>query len=284
MAPLEFGHRVAQPSALHHSHEEERTVKDKVLTVAILAVLLIVALPAWGRTQAAPAAQPAAGETRRIAVSGEAEVRVVPDEVILTLGVETWNKNMEVARNENDAIVKRLLALTGELGIAGQHVQTDYVSIEPRYRNGYYEPSDFIGFFVHKSVVITLRDLDKFEDLLAGSLGAGANYVHGIEFRTTELRRHRDEARALAIEAAREKAEAMAGELGQQVGEPLLIQEEQAGWWSGYNMWWGSRWGGGMTQNTIQEIGGVSALTDSSMAPGQIGVKARVAVTFEITD
>ena len=75
-----------------------------------------------------------------------------------------------------------------------------------------------------------------------------------------------------------------AGPFRQEIGEPLLIQEEQAGWWSGYNAWWGGRWGGGMTQNTIQEIGGVSALTDSSVAPGQIAVSARVAVTFEITN
>ena len=145
---------------------------------------------------------------------------MVPDEVILTLGVETWNKNMEIAKGQNDAIVARVFALADEYGIAPEHVQTDYVSIEPRYRNGYYDERDFIGYFVHKTLVITLRDLDKFEDLLADALEAGVNYVHGIQFRTTELRKHRDEARALAIRAAKEKAEALAGELGQEVGDP----------------------------------------------------------------
>ncbi|HSJ55246.1 MAG TPA: SIMPL domain-containing protein [Anaerolineae bacterium] len=262
-------------------------MKDKAVTIVSVALLLVLGLSAW--TQAHPAvqvaaAQPAAAETRRIAISGEAEVRVVPDEVIVTLGVETWNKNLEIARTENDTVVQKVLALTQELGIAGQHVQTDYINIEPRYRSGYYEESDFIGYFVHKNIVVTLRDLSRFEDLLAGALDAGANYVHGVQFRTTELRQHRDEARALAIAAAREKAVALAGELGQKIGEPLLIHEEQAGWWSGYNSWWGARFGGGMTQNTIQEVGGVSVLADSTVAPGQIAVSARVAVTFEITN
>lgn len=36
----------------------------------------------------------------------------------------------------------------------------------------------------------------------------GSNYVHGVDFRTTELRVRRDRARALAIVAAKEKAEA----------------------------------------------------------------------------
>ncbi len=246
--------------------------------IAGVALILILALSAWTEQ-----GQTASQEPRRITISGEAEVRVVPDEVILTLGVETWNKNLQSARRENDRIVARVLALTTNYGIEPQHVQTDYVNIEPRYRDGYYEERDFIGYFVHKTISITLRDLSKFEGLLADVLDAGVNYVHGIEFRTTALRQYRDEARALAIRAAREKAEALAGEMGQKVGDPLDIREEQSGWWSGYSAWWGSRWGGGMTQNVIQEVGGVSVLTDSSVAPGQIGVKARVSVTFELT-
>jgi hypothetical protein len=215
-------------------------------------------------------------------VTGDAEVRVVPDEVILTLGIETWDKDLQVAKGQNDEIVTRVLALAEEYGIEPQHVQTDFVSIEPRYRSGYYEESDFIGYFVRKSVVITLRDLGKFEDLLTEALEAGVNYVQGIQFRTTELRKHRDEARALAIQAAREKAEAMAGELGQAVGEPRQITEVHSGWWSGYNAWWGSRWGGGMAQNVIQEAGTGGITAEGSLAPGQINVNARVSVTFEI--
>lgn len=246
--------------------------------IAGLALVLILALSAWTEQgQSVPL------EPRRITVSGEAEVRVVPDEVILTLGVETWNKDMSIATGENDRIVSEVLALAAGLDIPPEHIQTDYVGIEPRYRDSYYEERDFIGYFVHKTVVVTLRDLTKFENLLADSLQAGVNYVHGIEFRTTELRQRRDEARALAIRAAKEKAEALAGELDQQISDPLNIQEEQSGWWSGYNAWWGSRWGGGMSQNVIQEIGGAAALADSSVAPGQINVNARVSVTFELT-
>jgi uncharacterized protein YggE len=243
-----------------------------------LALALILSLTAWTEKQEATQ------EPRVITVTGDAEVRVVPDEVILTLGVMTWDKNMDRAKRQNDEIVGRLLALATKYGIEPEHVKTDYISIEPRYRNGYYEESDFIGYFVRKSVVITLRDLSKFEDLLADALGEGANFVRGIEFRTTKLREHRDEARALAIKAAREKADALAGELGQVVGEPRTIQEIQSGWWSGYNAWWGSPWGGAMAQNVIQEVGGTALTGDSSVAPGQINVNAKVSVTFELID
>jgi uncharacterized protein YggE len=141
---------------------------------------------------------------------------------------------------------------------------------------------DFIGYFVRRTIVVTLRDLSIFEDLLAEALGSGVNYVLGIEFQTTELRKYRDEARALAIQAAREKADALAGELGQTLGEPTAINEIQSGWWSSYSSWWGPSWGGGMAQNVIQEVGGSAPPSDGSLAPGQINVNARVSVAFEL--
>jgi uncharacterized protein YggE len=130
--------------------------------------------------------------------------------------------------------------------------------------------------------VITLRDLTKFESLLGDALGAGANYVHGIEFRTTELRSYKDQARALAVQAAQEKAEALAEELGQKLGEPTTIEEVQAGWASSYGARWGLPWNSVVAQNVVQELGGGVPLGQGSLAPGQISVNAKVAVSFEL--
>jgi hypothetical protein len=218
-------------------------------------------------------------ETRQISVTGDAEVRVVPDEVVLTLGVQTWDEDIELAKHKNDQIVKRVTQLTERYGIPAKHVQTDYISVEPRFDDNY-EQRGFIGFFVRKTISIRLRDLSKFERFLTDVLGTGVNYVHGIKFRTTELRKYRDQARALATNAAKEKAAAMAQELDQQIGEPLQIREEQVGWWSWYgSSWWGSRWER-MTQNVIQNAGGNVSVDEDAIAVGQITVSARVSVSF----
>ncbi|MHB1355605.1 MAG: SIMPL domain-containing protein [Anaerolineae bacterium] len=253
----------------------------KMVAAAACATLVVFMLVAW---KSGAATTTASNEPRLVNVTGEAEVRVVPDEVVLTLGIETSDNQLAIAKNQNDAIVRKVLALANEYGIAPEHIQTDYIGIEPRYPSGCYELCDPIGYIVHKSVVITLRDLTKFENLLTSVLNVGVNYVQSIEFRTTELRKYRDEARALAIRAAQEKAVALAGELDQTIGKPQSIQEQQNGWWSGYSAWWGSRWGSAMTQNTIQEYQGASLGVDSSVAPGQISIRASVAVSFEMTD
>jgi hypothetical protein len=251
-----------------------RRTRILVLTLSLLLTALGLVAPV--------AAAPDSPEPRTVTVTGDAEVKVPPDQVILTLGVETWNKDLATAKRQNDEIVSRVLKVAEDHGVAPQHIQTDYISIEPRYKLGTYEVGDFIGYFVRKTIVITLKDITAFEELLSDALEAGATHVHGIEFRTSELRKHRDAARSLAIRAAEEKAIALAGELDQDVGRPTDIREEYNGWWSPYNSWWGRGWGAlGAAQNVIQESGAPQGM-ESTLAPGQITVNARVTVTFEL--
>lgn len=223
-----------------------------------------------------------AGEARTVTVNGDAEIRVVPDEVVLTVGVETFNLDLTSAKTENDARVNGVIDATEKHGVPRERVRTEYLSIEPRYDQEW-ERRKFLGYLVRKTVVIRLREIDKFEPLLSSILVAGANYVHGIDFRTTELRKHRDQARALAIDAAREKAEALAQQLGENIGRVRSIQEGHSGWWSWYGSWWGSRWGG-MSQNVIQNAPPSGGGAGGPTSPGQIAVNARVTVTFELAE
>lgn len=252
------------------------------MRTAALCMLVICALLSVAAGSALAAEKP---ELRTITVSGDADVKVVPDEVTLTLGVESFEKSIAAAKSVNDGRVKKVIAVARDLGIEQKHVQTDHLTIEPRYKDGSYsrtwgEKRELQGYRVQKTVAVTLKDIAKFEELLGGVLDAGADHVHGISFKTTELRRHRDAARAMAIKAAREKAVALAGELGQRVGKPQEIREEHSGW----NTWGGS-WGGrgnAMAQNAMQSVGGEGAGTDGSLAPGQIAVNARVSVMFAL--
>lgn len=222
----------------------------------------------------------ASAADRQITVNGAAQVMVVPDEVVLTLGVETWDLDLAKARQENDEIVRQVFKVAEEMDIDSKYVQTDYINIEPRYQDSYTQ-KDFLGYFVRKNIVITLKNLDQFEELYGGALEAGVNYVHGVDFRTTELRKYRDQARLLAIRAAQEKAVALAGELDQELGEPTMIQENYDNWWSGYSSWWGS-WGGGAYQNVVQNSGQAQAEAAGTLAPGQVSVTANVTVSFEL--
>jgi hypothetical protein len=225
---------------------------------------------------------------RLISVNGEAEVNVVPDEVIIILGVETSNLILKAAKRQNDDAIKGIIAVAKKYGVDGKDIQTDYFTIEPKY--DYNEESGssrqkivFVGYFVRKNISITLRDLSKYEDVLSGVLEAGANYLQGIQFHTTELRKYRDQARVMAIEAAKEKAELFAGRLGMKIGKPYSINEDYNGWYSWNNSWQDRMAGRMQMQNAVMNEGNYSGMNEpSTIAPGQISVSARVTVSFEL--
>ncbi len=221
----------------------------------------------------------AATSTDDISVNGEAEVRVVPDEVVLSLGVETFNQALRTAKSMNDERIQKTMAAAKALMVQASRMQTDYVSIEPKYEN-HDIARTLQGYVVRRTLVITLSDVSKFEDLLTSALEAGVTHVHGIEFRTTQLRKYRDQARVMAIKAAQEKAELLARESGRKVGQARSIGEASYGYYPSYGSWWGGSRYSSMSQNAIQNAGGGLPVGGDTLAPGQISIRATVHANY----
>jgi uncharacterized protein len=210
-----------------------------------------------------------------IKVTGQSEIKVVPDEVILSLGVETWNKELISGKNENDKIIDQIIGVVKAQGIEAKYCQTDLMRIQPRYKKEY-EKEVFLGYFVTRRLVITVKDLSKFSSVLTSSLQAGATHVHGIDLRTTELRKYRDQARSLACKAAEEKAKSMANDLGRKLSGVHEIIENSGG----YNA--STRRYAGLSQNVSTVPGGGfgEAHEPETFSPGLISVQSYVTVTF----
>ena len=218
----------------------------------------------------------------QISVSGSAEVKVAPDEIYLRVGVETRDENLDDAKHQNDERVSKALSFLKSNEVKDKDVQTDFISIEPTYDSNISRAKPVI-YIVRKSIEIKLTRMDAFAGLLTGLLTNGVNNVHGIEFRTSQLRKHRDAARAMAIRAAKEKADALASELGVKRGKVYSISaNDWGGWWGSSGSYWGGRSGGGMFQNAVQNAGGPSEVTDGTLSIGQISVSASVNVSFLI--
>jgi len=247
----------------------------------LLSALLIAAPSSAAPRYLAPGA-----ESRAISVSGSAEIKVPPDEVLLSVGVESRAVALADAKRANDAAVAKALAFLRASGVPDKDVQTDYVNIEPRYP---YENDLKVVerlrpefYVVRKSIGVRLGRIGAYEEVLAGLLANGAQYVHGIEFRTTQLRKHRDAARALAIRAAQEKADALAGQLGVRRGEVQAVSESYSGgWWRGGVGAWGNVGGGQGMQNVVQQAG-AGGEDGGTLAVGQISVNATVNASFAI--
>lgn len=235
----------------------------------IFALLLLVAGSTLAQTNIEPPL---------ITVTGQAEVRVPPDEVLFTLAVENVDKDMLIANQRTDASVKQILAIAHKNNVKPEDVQTSQISVQPKYNT---DDMDYdarnrvkrvlIGYEVSKTVVIRLRDISRFDELLADVLKAGITRLSNLQFMDSQIRKHRDEARRMAIRAAREKAQLLAGEIGQSIGLAYSITE--------YTPDYGRA--SGTYQNATTTAGEPSE-SESAISPGSLSVTAQVTVRFRL--
>src|SRR6185503_13310873 len=205
---------------------------------------------------------------RLITVTGEAEVNVPPNEVVYDLTVQTIHKDLRTAKNQTDDRLKKIIELTRKYKVLAKDVQTDYIKLEPRYR-GNDESRLFIGYSVRKDLVFTLRDVTQAEELLSELIELGVSRLNGIRFQTSELRKYRDQARAMAIKAAQEKAIALTATIGQKIGKAYSISEDAPTYAYAQNR---------SISNFSGSAGEESSSEQSTIALGQISITARVTV------
>lgn len=215
----------------------------------------------------------------QINVSGSAEVKVAPDEIWLDVSVETRSERLDPARIENDQKIAQALKFLKTSGIKEKDVQTDFISVQPDYDH---DRSRIVpvAYVVRKSMKIRLTEITNFQAVLTGLLTNGINRVNDVDFRTTQLRKYRDQARSMAVRAAKEKAEALVSELGVKLGKPHNIGAVD-------NMWSYRGYGNRMNlyNNISQNISSEatpSADYEGAFAVGQISVSANVNVSFLI--
>ena len=125
-----------------------------------------------------------------ITVTGQAEVRVPPDEVLFTLAVENVDKDMLVANKRTDDSVKQILAIARKHNVKPEDVQTSQITVQPKYNT---DDIDYearrtikrvlIGYQVAKTVAIRLREISRFDEMLADILRAGITRLSNLEFR-----------------------------------------------------------------------------------------------------
>lgn len=222
-----------------------------------------------------------------ITVSGTAEIQVVPDEVVLALDITKLDMDLPTAKSQTESVITKVRELTRRFGIDPRYVRTGSISIERKYvsvrdpKNRIFDDDGdeigkriFKGYEVSTTVTVKLLDLSRFEQFFEESLKTGITEVNSVKFESSKLRMHRDAARDDAMRAAKEKAGAMAGAIGQTIGKAVKIIETPVGV-QNYNV------SLGVNSNSI---GFARSVTETeavaTFAPGTISITAQVTVSF----
>ncbi len=181
-----------------------------------IALVLFVSLSAMMNAQTLQEKQPP-----QINVSGEGKVFVVPDEAVITIGVENMGSDANDVKKKNDAAIDAVIKYLKGAKVPEKDYQTKRVSLN---RNYDYDKKKY-SYVASQTVVIHLKDLSKYDAIMMGVVDAGANTVNGVEFRTSKLAQYESEARVLAIANAKKKADDYTAALGVKTGVPLLVTD-----------------------------------------------------------
>jgi hypothetical protein len=187
-----------------------------------LALLLALVAPVAARADEPPPA---------ITVSGEGEVRAVPDTGQIAAGVVTEATTASEALRANSAAMQRVMAALDELGIPKKSVQTWGFSVSPVYEDHAVSrrAPRIAGYRVSNQVAVEVQGVERVGAALDRLVAAGANELGGVAFSVAEPVPLVDEARRRAMADARRRAEIYAAAAGVKLGRVLQVEETGGG-------------------------------------------------------
>jgi uncharacterized protein YggE len=157
-----------------------------------------------------------------VSTSGTATVKVTPDKVSVTIGVETRGETAEEAAAANAELMEKVLQALRDLGIAEEDISTNWYSVWPVYEwmsppciEIYPQPpecapkSEITGYSASNSVTVTLDASEDAGEVIDVAVAAGATNVNGAYFFVSTERQEeiREDLIADAIANARSRAD-----------------------------------------------------------------------------
>lgn len=237
--------------------------RNWVYRLSILA-LLAVALVGCGSGIASDQAD------RTLTVVGTGRVRLVPDVAEINVGAEVTSDSVSEAKDEVDERMEDIRAVLDDLGIASEDIQTAqyniyYESSPGRPEPAGDEPTTPEGVYhVSNTFRVTIRDIERVDDVLDGAVDAGANRVYGVNFTVSDPDQWESSAREDAVADAQARAEELAELSGVTLG-PIVRVSEIVG-------------GAGVPRVAAEGLGG------GGVAPGEMEFSMQITVEFAIEE
>lgn len=214
-----------------------------------------------------------------LTISGEGKATGIPDVAQVSFSVSTDAKDAATAQGDTvkkmDDITKYLI----DQGVDKEDIQTAGYSVYPRQDYscatrvmGGCAPTT-VGYTVSQQVNVKIRDVAKAGDVLGTVVTKGATNVSGPTFVIDDQTKLEDEARAKAIDQAKEKAQTIARQSGLHLGKLISVSDDGNGAGMPYEMK-----GGVMMDSAMAPQANVAP----NIQPGSQEVTMSVSLTYSL--
>lgn len=156
-------------------------------------------------------------DRRYIEVTGLAELKVVPNEIYLSIAL---NEKDVKDRRSLDELEADVVAALRKLNIP-----TENLSISGA--NSKLEKAFWTGkkIYARKNYILKLSDANSIGKVLRELENKGISNVNLARVDNSEMEKYRKEVKIMAIKAAKDKADYLLNAIGEQTGKPIYIQE-----------------------------------------------------------
>ena len=208
-------------------------------------------------------------DSQVITVNASESVKVVPDMAQVIYGITTKNEDAGKSQEETAEKMDQLIATLKELGIEEKSIQTSNFDLNPR--QDWNNNGAIVGYEMSAQVTVSDIPLDQVGEVLSKSVSAGVNQVQSVTYLSSQYDASYQEALAKAVQAAQEKAQALADASGSTLGHAVRITE--------YSSNQAARYQNTMRASAKQDMAVEDAMV---MMPGEISVEANISVEFAI--
>lgn len=201
-------------------------------------------------------------------VTGTGEVETTPDQVSVSVGVQTTGSTVSQVQTDLNTRSKAVVDAIKAVGIDQKDIQTTNYSIYPEYD---YETGRqrVRGYTASTNVTVTTKQIDQINAVIDAATANGANTVGNIAFDVADKTAAQNAAREKAMAEANGKAREAARVAGFSLGKIINYQESFSGEQPPYPMM--ARFDTAMSQEAKTDI-----------QPGQQNLTVTVSVSYEI--
>ncbi|RHX89900.1 SIMPL domain-containing protein [Leptospira stimsonii] len=197
-----------------------------------------------------------------VTVSGSGTAVVETDYIQISFSVDVEDANPKTAQEKNlQRVANVIQSLSKEFKISAKDIHsTDYTLQRQYLEEGKQRP-----YLASSGILLKLRNLKVYKDLLLEIQRLGVNQVSGIEFKADNTQKQEKDALVAAYEDAKNKAIVLATSIGKTNVVPIKIIESDSN----------------INQQVVFQMKGRES-DSSPISVGERKIQARVSVEFEI--
>jgi uncharacterized protein len=180
---------------------------------------------ATGNGSGAAAVLDSSTTTGKITVTGTGTVTGVPNQLVLSMGVQVNSASVSSALNQANAAIRQVTAALGKDGVSKGNIQTSDLSIQPNFRGRSQVP---VSYGVSEQMTVTLTNFGKAGTQIQDAVTAGGNLVtvSDVSVNLTNDSALLAKARAKAVADAQAKASQYASALHETVTGVISVSDQ----------------------------------------------------------